>query len=441
MKKVDKTQLLTENKELLEAVINEFAYKNYQEASINEIIKNAHYNKGSFYYRFKNKEELFVALLDYTIVEQISLFKDNNLSFSRIVKIEEMLFDLFNNLINLYNFNPDLYYVLTRHQSDALTRKIIDEQCLSPLIKRFFIQFKRFTYLPHYEDMLIVIENLYYNFPETILKSNNPSTYLHKLIGYLVASNSQDFSRTTSLSLDDFIPETNITYILSDNHSIKYNQEFLVLRKDIDLDSKIKNTLKTKNRVIFYNYRKVIRKTISSSVKDYSLFKAFVSSRVVQAVKSNPFFEDFLLSLFYYLMAEKPVIVIEHVLSLMSEEEKRLFLVVILPIISKTSKIIIVNENLELFTQDTDCSLYLLEHSSNLNILNYRKIIDLFGNSYLYSYYRNNHQYFKTISQDDIASTRLADMVIDDSFDSLKRIVSITYDEVIKSEDLYEKNI
>lgn len=50
--------------ELLEAALEEFTAKNYDDASLNTIIKNAGISKGTFYYHFKDKEALYLLLLD-----------------------------------------------------------------------------------------------------------------------------------------------------------------------------------------------------------------------------------------------------------------------------------------------------------------------------------------------------------------------------------------
>lgn len=49
--------------ELLEAAMNEFAVKSYDEASLNNIIKNAGISKGTFYYHFRDKQDLYLTLL------------------------------------------------------------------------------------------------------------------------------------------------------------------------------------------------------------------------------------------------------------------------------------------------------------------------------------------------------------------------------------------
>lgn len=51
-------------KELLDAALNEFTMKNYENASLNTIIKNAGISKGTFYYHFQDKQALYLYLLE-----------------------------------------------------------------------------------------------------------------------------------------------------------------------------------------------------------------------------------------------------------------------------------------------------------------------------------------------------------------------------------------
>ena len=50
--------------QLITAALEEFINKDYEKASLNSIIKNANLSKGVFYYHFKNKESLYIALLE-----------------------------------------------------------------------------------------------------------------------------------------------------------------------------------------------------------------------------------------------------------------------------------------------------------------------------------------------------------------------------------------
>ncbi|BBB49517.1 TetR/AcrR family transcriptional regulator [Pelolinea submarina] len=51
--------------ELIKAALDEFTEKNFSEASLNTIIKKAGISKGSFYYHFENKEDLYLYLLNH----------------------------------------------------------------------------------------------------------------------------------------------------------------------------------------------------------------------------------------------------------------------------------------------------------------------------------------------------------------------------------------
>lgn len=53
--------------ELLAAALEEFCAREYKDASLNTIIKNAGISKGTFYYHFKDKEALYLYLLESTV--------------------------------------------------------------------------------------------------------------------------------------------------------------------------------------------------------------------------------------------------------------------------------------------------------------------------------------------------------------------------------------
>ena len=54
-------------KTILEACINEFAAKGYEQASTNTIVKEAGISKGILFHYFKNKRGLFLYIVDYCI--------------------------------------------------------------------------------------------------------------------------------------------------------------------------------------------------------------------------------------------------------------------------------------------------------------------------------------------------------------------------------------
>lgn len=61
---------------LLEAALAEFAEHGYEQASINRILAKAGMSKGQFYYHFKNKEDLYFALIGLLIERKRLHLKD-----------------------------------------------------------------------------------------------------------------------------------------------------------------------------------------------------------------------------------------------------------------------------------------------------------------------------------------------------------------------------
>src|SRR3954468_6474185 len=56
---------------LMESAARVFTRRGLQQASIDEVAEDAGFTKGAFYANFKNKEELFLAMLDERCAEHI----------------------------------------------------------------------------------------------------------------------------------------------------------------------------------------------------------------------------------------------------------------------------------------------------------------------------------------------------------------------------------
>ncbi len=54
----------------MEAALSEFSSNSYENASLNNILKAANSSKGSFYYHFRNKEDLYLKLLKQSFEEK-----------------------------------------------------------------------------------------------------------------------------------------------------------------------------------------------------------------------------------------------------------------------------------------------------------------------------------------------------------------------------------
>lgn len=55
-----KKQIQSRKKRILNAAFREFAEKGYEDASTNRIVKNAEIGKGTLFYHFGNKENLYI---------------------------------------------------------------------------------------------------------------------------------------------------------------------------------------------------------------------------------------------------------------------------------------------------------------------------------------------------------------------------------------------
>ena len=58
-------------KELMEAALEEFSAKSYEEASLNNIIKKAGISKGTFYYHYEDKQALYLELMNNIVNAKI----------------------------------------------------------------------------------------------------------------------------------------------------------------------------------------------------------------------------------------------------------------------------------------------------------------------------------------------------------------------------------
>lgn len=62
---------------LIDAALNEFGERGYKNASLNNILKETGISKGTFYYYFKNKEQLYRFLILLLLEEKMKFFNEN----------------------------------------------------------------------------------------------------------------------------------------------------------------------------------------------------------------------------------------------------------------------------------------------------------------------------------------------------------------------------
>ena len=109
---------LDESPALYETALMEFAAHSFRDASLNEILKAAGMNKGSFYYRFRDKMELYLSLLYRVGAEKLRLFQEHDVS-----RTSSGFFDEFRNmaLIGLKLAKKDARFA-------AFSRRLLQEE-------------------------------------------------------------------------------------------------------------------------------------------------------------------------------------------------------------------------------------------------------------------------------------------------------------------------
>ncbi len=81
-----KEKSFEKREELLRAALDEFSVKKYEEASLNSIIKKASISKGTFYYHFKDKQELYLFLLESSVKIKWEFINRNFIESEKEVK-------------------------------------------------------------------------------------------------------------------------------------------------------------------------------------------------------------------------------------------------------------------------------------------------------------------------------------------------------------------
>lgn len=170
--------------QLIEAALNEFTNKTFDEASLNNIIKNAGMSKGSFYYHFKNKKELYtfiyvesgnakINFLNKELKNSKEEIKDKNLF--EILKLYGYFgFKFGKEYPVYYQFAKKLYEEKNEELIDDLKKKFthISEAMLDDLIIRA-VERKEIREDFSFEFISRLIKHLFISWDKVILKDIN----------------------------------------------------------------------------------------------------------------------------------------------------------------------------------------------------------------------------------------------------------------------------
>lgn len=161
----DKTYSLKSNKDLFDATLEEFSKKPFMLASLNDIIKNSHSNKGSFYYRFKDKKKLYFALIDDLYIQQISYMNQQFDFLVSNLSLKQFLYVLFESLIAVSEKEPR-YMTINRRifsEEEDLQYEIRSQCILSPLDRFVSLYKQSITSAEIYNSIFVDSIKIYYS--------------------------------------------------------------------------------------------------------------------------------------------------------------------------------------------------------------------------------------------------------------------------------------
>ena len=122
-----KEKTFERREELINAALIEFGDKGYDQASLNSILKHAKISKGTFYYHFKNKEDLYIYLYDVLAREKMNFFNER---------------------INPEDLNKDIFTLLK-----IMSKTGIEFSCYRPEVARFSTSYLKDLSNPVYDKV------------------------------------------------------------------------------------------------------------------------------------------------------------------------------------------------------------------------------------------------------------------------------------------------
>lgn len=106
-------------KEILSAALTAFSEKGYDKTSMDEVVQATGLSKGTIYWYFKNKQEMFMALMDHVIDDLFSQFEDD-LEATADLPPRETFSMMFESASALLDFNPRFASLTTDFMLQAL---------------------------------------------------------------------------------------------------------------------------------------------------------------------------------------------------------------------------------------------------------------------------------------------------------------------------------
>ncbi|MBI9009529.1 MAG: TetR/AcrR family transcriptional regulator [Tenericutes bacterium] len=397
----DKTYLLKKNEALFEATLNEFSSKPYDLASTNIIIKNSDYNKGSFYYRFKTKEEIYYALIDYVYTLGVVSLNTENITLQNISKPEDVVDLLFQNIKNIWDLDNRYYNLLKMINNESkYLKEEIELNCIESSERRIK------------NRLLDILKQRNYPYIDIFMNSLNSLLYQHfkgfnHLDTELIDIKKFLFDSNGSINLEQQPKKTelsglhgNLNYIVTDKLEV-YLAENDTFRLSGQLINKqntlaaIRNKLKIKQITL----ENIIDAGMKKSLRDLSFFISLKSLKFAKtSYHALEYSQQIALLLVYNSFIAKEYIVLDQLISNYLPEELEILFNLILPKTAKISKIVVIDKTI--YPQYID-NFYT--YVSNNDVLREIKTSSLMKetDNFLVNYYEDDLLKTKILHKDD----------------------------------------
>ena len=156
--------------QLLEIAIKEFAEKGYDNSSLNNILKETGISKGTFYYHFKNKEDLYAYIISILIEEKKNFLQKN---FNAEIYKQD-IFSILKNLTNL-----GLEFARSNPQINKFAESFMkekDNEIYHKMINKFASAPNTYEYI----DNLIEI-----SYQRGEIREDLPKDFVKRIVSYL----------------------------------------------------------------------------------------------------------------------------------------------------------------------------------------------------------------------------------------------------------------
>ena len=395
--KRDRTQVLLENENVFNETLNEFSTKSYDLASVNEIIKRSGYNKGSFYYRFKDKYEIYLALLDYVFVQQIDVFKSRGFSLISKNNIEEIIYECFNNLVDLYKLDVRFYQIIHHFYNEEV--QFINDT-LNETVDSLYSRFKnKIKHLDGYNDVVgYMIDAIYVNFP--IEKVNSDPHFLNHIVDGLFNKN---IETSTNHTVHPFIKDLEelsqekFNVILTDFNDYMINDQWFDIFSFALTDKEVIKRIKKISGQWKFDLEKLLLKYIKKPIFNGLAIQSFLNSDSLEKIESDSLLYSIFINLLYAVIDLKKYILLRNFdLNLTTDQKDTLF-DVILPIIGDLSRIVIIDKSYDLDSLD-DVYIHYYDKLNGFKSQHIDEIKGFSDKEIICEYVKGDRYYHKTFS-------------------------------------------